>query len=120
MAALPMTWGIKTLPMPAVDGITVERAEYLGRQARMADGSLRADFVAEKHTVSVSWVDLTLQEYSDLMSAYTTYRTTAATLELPDETAMTVLPKYGSFSASEYYDRNGDGYYSVRLVFLEV
>lgn len=118
--AVAMTWNSTTLPMPVVDGVRVERSEALGRQARMVDGSLRADFVAEKHVISVSWVDLTSTEYTTLKNAYAANRTTASALVIPDARSFTVLPRLGSWAETLFFDAGGNALYSVQVSFLEV
>jgi hypothetical protein len=118
--AVSLTWNSTVLPMPVVDGVRVERSEMLGRHARMVDGSLRSDIVAEKHVINIAWVDLTSAEYTTLANAYSSNRSVARTLVLPDSRSFSVLPRLGSWAETLFFDAGGNALYSVQLSFLEV
>lgn len=89
------TWGGTTIPAPTVYD---RKAELVGSQYVLADGSLRTDYVAAKTVVSLTFANVTSSERDTLIGKFTTFA--SAALVIDSETSENVIPIAGSLSVS--------------------
>lgn len=113
-----ITWGgVAFNPQP--NHYRVE-SEVIGSSARMADGTLRADVVAEKARIVMEWQGLTFAQLQALRSLYESKAFSEQTLVLFDGRSYTVMALDGWHEANTIVASATALWYGVEITFSEV
>jgi len=114
------TMGMSNLPLPAQErGFEMEYFP-IGVSGRTYDGSYRAQHIANKWRVRVTWEGLTAAERATVWAAYGGYIVTACTVTLPNGMSFSGFVDMGSWSEAVWYDPHRNRQlYNVSFVIVE-
>jgi hypothetical protein len=117
-----MNWNGTTIANPGTKGITVTR-ETIGSHRRTASGSMRVQWVADKHLIQVNWEGLTKAELDAILGIHNTLKGAAATLSLPtnDGRSFSVVSISAPIPQKAFYTGGSSAvpYYDMTINFRE-
>ena len=118
---LSMTWGGTAIsPLPDNEGLAAPD-EFFGSAARMADASLRVDYIAEKRKIPLKWSGLTYAQLTSLRAVYDAKGSTSNTLALPDGRSFSVIAVHNGWREGDiWYDHAETAYYPLTITLDEV
>ena len=95
--------------------------QFLGSAARMADGALRVDQIAEKARVVLKWSGLTYAQLAAIRVIYDAKATTANTLALFDGRSYSVIGIQGGWQEANTENASSTAlWYSLTITVDEV
>jgi hypothetical protein len=119
MTVMTVTWG-GTVFNPQPDDYRIT-GQFIGSAARMADGTLRVDYVAEKARITLRWTGLSYSQLQALRSLYEAKAASEQTLVLFDGRTYTVIAAPGGWQEQETIPASATAlWYGVTLTFDEV
>lgn len=118
---ISMTWGGSAItPLPDNEGLEAA-GHFIGSAARMADGSLRVDKIAEKRKIEMHWTGLLYAELAAIRVIYDAKASASNALAYPDTRSWNVIGIHGGWREGKVWeDSAGVLRYELTLAVEEV